>query len=101
MEVMINKFPAAAVDSRFAVFFVPLAQRLHPETSPECRKRLDGTISALLQRCTAGSRSIASEWCCEWLKSWDVRMRTVSAQVQDRQLLFMCAIQCESDNFQI
>lgn len=82
MEVMINKFPAAAVDSRFAVFFVPLAQRLQPETSPECRRRLAGTISALLQRCTAASRRVAAEWCVKWLQSWDGRMRTVSAQVR-------------------
>lgn len=82
VESMIMKFPAAAVDSRFAVFFVPLAQRLHSETSPECRRRLDGTISALLQRCTAGSRGVAVEWCCKWLQSWDGRMRTVSAQVR-------------------
>lgn len=82
VEVMVNKFPAAAVDSRFAVFFVPLAQRLHPEASAACRRRLDGTISALLQRCTAGSRGVAVEWCCQWLKSSDGRLRTVSAQVR-------------------
>ena len=91
VEAMINKFPAEAVDSRFAVFFVPLAQRLQPEVSPACRRHLDGTISALLQRCTAGSRGVAVEWCCQWLKSEDGRMRTVSAQVQpssDRNALF-------------
>jgi hypothetical protein len=82
VEVMINKFPAAAVDSRFAVFFVPLAQRLSPETSPECCRKLDGTLSALLHRCTAASRGTAVEWSCQWLRSSDARMRTMSAQVR-------------------